>query len=503
MSTRALLVVLAALACACSPGDRPRPNVLIVTIDTWRADRLSFLGSPRATTPCIDAFAKKALVLARADTPRAKTTPAIASLMTGLYPHEHGVRDLFTPLGVRVPTFAERLRDAGWRTGAIVGNYVLQSRLSGLERGFDQWTEELPQTQGVPPDGVPQRTARSLTDGALAALGIEDASAHDGGPRASFVRDGAPWMLWLHYMDPHGSYDPPAEHRVFRSDVAEPLDPASVRPGALADYNVPVEARLADGLVDAARVKDLYDGEVRFVDAEIGRLLDRLRASGMLANTLVVIAADHGESLGEHGYWFEHGRDAYDACCHVPLLVRFPDGAKDGASGRSDADTSLVDVAPTLLDWLGLEPLAPKSSSVDDATKPVRGRSLLSTWLGKDKAPHVVFREKVDAGDAERAIQHKSARLGAWELVVRYARVVDDGKSVLRVLSEERLAGADAIGATTRSAELPPGAESILRAELARFVACDPRLAELAEELARARAAVDPETLRKIEALGY
>lgn len=504
------LLSFAALATTCSKP-RERFNVLLITVDTWRADRLSALraNSERVTTPQLDALARESLVFTHASTPRAKTTPAIASLMTGLQPHEHGVRDLLSPLALSFPTLAERLRAGGWRTGAIVGNYVLLSRYSGLERGFEQWTEDLPQHEGVPPDDVPQRVARSLTDGALTALGL--AGASDAGPRASMHAPGEPWFLWLHYMDPHGTYDPPAEHRVF-SSPPEALPASTSHQRFVADYNVPEEARTEGGGVDVARVRDLYDGEVHYVDAEIGRLLARLRESGELARTLVVVTSDHGESLGEHDYWFEHGRDAYEATTRVPLVVRFPDAepARPRPAQRSD-DVSLVDLAPTLLAWAGLEPLALGGAEH-------RGVSLLDAWRGASERRRIVFGEKVERVTTESALQHKTARLHDWKLVQRFAAPpkaagsnANSGDPIPNdlVLVDEALYDLRAdpreehpiVGEAPEDAPLDE-----LRRALARFVAADTRFAKVAAELDARRLELertDPRALRVLKGLGY
>lgn len=509
-------LALVAFATTCSKAP-PRRNVLLITIDTLRADRV---GAPNtdatrpATTPNLDRLGVR---FTHASTPRAKTTPALASLMTGLYPHEHGVRDVLNPLELRFPTLAERFRAGGWRTGAIVGNYVLQARFSGLERGFEQWTEELPQTQGVPPEDVPQRLARSLTDGALAALGLEESGSHDAGPRARVAAPGEPWFVWLHYMDPHGAYEPPAEQRVFHS-------PSEVIPGVsgdahaasrrfIAEYNVPAEARLADGRIDAAKVRDLYDGEVRFVDAEIGRLIERLRASGELEGTLVVVTADHGESLGEHDYWFEHGRDAYEASCRVPLIVRFPERERAQDERRAvtcSEDLSLVDVAPTLIDWAGLPGLV----SPDAEPGGMRGESRLEAWRGRRMPVHPVFGEKVDRVEVSQAIQSKTVRVGDWKLVQRFAQGAPRGSSVtaaggtLALLDEQlfdlRADSREEHALDAGSVRDAPIEE--LRRALARFVAADVRFAAVAAELERRREElrrVDPEAVRRVESLGY
>ncbi|MHC4845367.1 MAG: sulfatase, partial [Planctomycetota bacterium] len=387
----ALFALVLLLGCSEAPA---HPNILLITVDTLRADHLSLAADPadsaRPTSPRLDALAADGVVFLAAASPRAKTTPAIASLMTGLYPHEHGVRDLTSTLPGDVPVLAEALRRAGYATGAIIGNTVLRRELAGLDRGFDLWVQDLPQTQGVPPDDVPQRIADSLTDGALSALGL------DGGP--GDLGADRPWFLWLHYMDPHGLYDPPSGHRLFERDEPEylPSPPDVARPAHrqwVAGYNVPDAAITPDGAVDVAVVRDLYDGEIHFADAEIGRLLDRLADAGRLDDTLVVVTSDHGESLGEHDYWFEHGRYAYEPTTRVPLILRLPAGHADAdARGARSGTVSLVDLAPTLLDLVGADPLPGAS---DDGQP--RGRARVDLLRRDSARPHPVYYEKVEA----------------------------------------------------------------------------------------------------------
>ncbi len=490
---RVALVSSILLVCAACSDAPKRPNVLLITIDTLRADRISALGGERKTTPNLDALAAEGLLFTHAETPRAKTTPAIASLMTGLYPHDHGVRDLVMPIDLRFPLLAEKFRDAGYSTGALVGNFVLKNDFSGLARGFDRWVEDLPQTQGVPPENVPQRTARSLTDGALVALGLSsDASADGAEPKQPFVRSDEPWFLWLHYMDPHGLYDPPPEHRVFTRTTPDLVD-ASGKHAFVAEYNVPQEARTPEGRIDAALVRDLYDGEVHYVDHEIGRLLARLRERGMLDDTIVVVTADHGESLGEHEYWFEHGRDAYEASCRVPLIVRVPGDA--GARGRRAGDISLADIAPTVLELAGLPPL-----DLSIAGGP-RGASRASLVRSDGGPPHPVFVEKVDREGPDGAVQVKGVRIGDLKLLQRSTHVANQ-----HVLLGEELYDLARDPHETRSlirSAPDDAALERLRGELARFIAADRNFATLARSLEEQRAKMDPETLRIIEALGY
>lgn len=510
---RLLVAAFAVLALATCARPRERANLLLVVVDTLRADRLSCAGYPRETTPHLDRLAAEGVRFTRVESPRAKTTPAVASLMTGLYPHDHGVRDLVTPLGDEAPTLAEHLASRGWDTAAIVGNFVLRDELSGLRRGFRVWIEDLPERTGVPPDDAPQRTARSLTDGALAALGLGPPAGDGAGPRGLVLREGRPWFLYLHYMDPHGAYTPPPEHDVFRASEPDPIphepgpNPATGAAPWIATYNVLPSDRMPDGRIDAARVRDRYDGEVRYADAEIGRLLDALRASGALANTWVVVVADHGESLGEHRYWFEHGRHAYEVTCRVPLIVRPPDRLADRPAGAvRGGDVSLADLAPTLCEWLDVDPLrAPPRA------RGPRGRSVASLLARDAPRPRPVFCEKVERTEKLGAVQTKGVRIGDWKLLRRLAEMPAQdapGGRRLVVLSEELYDLVRDPGETRDLSRDPPPEAPLdrLRAELLGFLAADVGLAGLGDELQRLRerlGARDPETLRALEALGY
>ncbi len=511
VATSALAAALLLASCARLPE---RPNVLIVTIDSLRADRVASPG--RATTPHLDALAAEGLLFTAAVTPRAKTTPALASLHTGLYPHDHGVRDLAMPLNRGVPLLAESFRRDGYRTAAIVGSFALRTDQAGLARGFDAWVEDLPEVRGVAPLEVRERGARSLTDGALRALGLATGRSADGaGPTRPFVRRDRPWFLWLHYADPHGPYEPPPEH-VVEPDAAEPLEPSpgSTDPGDRAPSIAPWNAhgaRLADGRIDAAHARALYDGEVRHVDAQLGRLLDALRDADLLAGTLVVVTADHGESLGEHGTWFDHGEDTYDATCRVPLVVALPDTLDAPAEARTgvrDAPVSLADLAPTVLELAGLRPLR---STLGRSR--VVGVSRAEQMLGGEppRRGRAVFCETLERSEEARALETKAVRLGDWKLHRRFELFVSPQelgkKQLARAADELYDLRADPGERVDLGAAVPPDAPwDELQQELDRFVAADARFAELGAELQRRRERlerVDPDTLRALQALGY
>ena len=535
----ALLAVLAVSAavvsCGRSAPPPDGPNVLLIVVDTLRADRLA-----PPTMPAVERFAQGAIRFSHAGTPRAKTTPAVASLLTGLYPHDHGARDLTTRLPDDVPTLAEAFGQAGWSTGAIVGNFVLSDELTGLARGFGTWVDDLPDRTGVPPENVPQRRARSLTDGALVALGLQPPpepgpTNPDGspagplvaGPTAAVVEKGRPWFLYLHYMDPHGAYDPPAEYRQAAAAAAGPPDylpaPDSLPPDPLhafrlAEHNLLPECHTTEdaptpegppaGAIDAACIRAAYDGEVAYADAEIGRLLDAAGAAGLLDNTIVVITADHGESLGEHRYWFEHGFYVYETTNRVPLLLRAP----GLAAGSYAGDVSLVDLAPTLLELAGLPALPDRPGHAPAAHSP-RGRSLVS-WLkgGSVLDDHPVFAEKLEGSDLANTVQMKAVRLGEWKLIRRYAHrtmAADDGAPRELVVVADELYDLSADPGEERNLidAPPPGAPlARLQAELLRFAAADVHFADIGQRLAAEEArlqAEDPRAYEIMQQMGY
>ncbi|MFT5284954.1 MAG: arylsulfatase A-like enzyme [Planctomycetota bacterium] len=503
-----LALVLATAGCA-RPAERP--DVLFISVDTLRRDHMSVYGYELATTPRLDEFAKEALVFTRAQTPRAKTTPAMASVFTGLYPHDHGVRDLASPLDRRVPVLAEQLRNGGYNTIGIVGNWVLTKERSGLHRGFKTWVEDLPDQVGVPPHNVEQRRAKSLTDAALELLELESAPKPEG--------DRAPWFAWLHYMDPHGAYDPPEEHKLFATEPdwlpARDSFPAHpIHKWRMAEYNLPQAAITSDGYVDLAHIRALYDGEIHYVDQQIGRLIDALKAAGRFDQTLIIITADHGESLGEHRYWFEHGFYTYEATCAVPLLIHMPGAAADlSLTGIRGSDVSLVDLTPTLLDFLRL----PKMSKREIVPRRPFGVSFNKLLKDDREVRRPVFSEKVERADLSGTVQDKAVRLGDWKLIRRYTQLLPGSQGGLLspgdtrelvVLSEELYdLRTDPHEENNLISSAPADAPVVeMSALLLEFFEADTDLADLAQILQRQREELergDPESLRALEALGY
>ncbi len=377
---------LVALAAAgCSHPAAPPTNILIITVDTERQDHLELYGYGRNTAPSLRRLASDGVTFANAITPIPRTAPALATMLTGLYPRNHGLRfNLCASLAPEAVTLAEILKRRGFRTAAFVSNQVLSRYVSipsCLDRGFDVYDDRLTKPERKRRD-VSERPAEPLTEAALEWLGRDRAK---------------PFLLWVHYIDPHGPYEPPEPHRSrFRSastqsiEVSERTERAPGEPKNrpfLAKYNLLDDAILEVGSYDLLLHLDRYDGEIAYADAQIGRLLDGLERSGCANRTLVLYASDHGESFGEHGVYFEHGLDLYEENLRVPLVLRCEGLARRGLT--ISALVQLADVAPTCLDALDV----PLPASLD-------GRSLLPlvAGLGPSPAPDV-FLETRDATD--------------------------------------------------------------------------------------------------------
>ena len=280
-------------------------DLLVITMDTTRADRIGCYGYGRAETPHVDELARRGVRFAQAIAPTPITLPSHASLFTGLYPPAHGVRNNGTfALGSNQTTLAELLGAAGYATGAAVGAFVLEARF-GLDQGFESYDDTVvPRARGAAEHTFAERRAAAVTDSAIAWLG-----GHLEG------EDRKPFFIWAHYFDPHGPYRPPE----------------------------PYGERFSGSP---------YDGEIAYTDAEIGRLLRFIDERGDEDRTLVLLTADHGEALGDHGET-THSILVHDSTIRIPLIFSCP-SLFDDAYVAGDRVVSLVDVMPTLLSLLGV-----------------------------------------------------------------------------------------------------------------------------------------------------
>lgn len=330
------LALLATTACAGPEKETgPARDLVLITIDTWRGDHFDAARAGSALTPELSAFADGGVRFSAAHSVANETSPGTAGILTGLLPRRSGVVVNAHMLPSGVPSLATILAAEGFATAAVVSNPVLRPGM-GFEQGFASY--EL-----VPRHAAPKARADAVTDAALAAL---DAVPADGRR-----------FLWVHYLDPHGPYSPPAETlRLFPRERFEaprdiPLQETGRQNGfgAIPTYQQHGPAPVSrDGRDYLAR----YAAEVRFLDAEVGRLLAGLGAREVLDGAVVAVSSDHGEALvDDHGYYFSHGNGITQDQVHVPLFLRCP-GCPSGASVARPVST--VDLAPTVLARLGV-----------------------------------------------------------------------------------------------------------------------------------------------------
>ncbi len=332
-----------------------RPNLLLITLDTTRADRLGCYGYAAAQTPVIDALAKRSVLFERAYAPAPMTAPSHVSMFTGLFPPEHGV---WTNGGVGlapdVPVLPEILRRQGYTTAAFISSVVLEPRC-GLGRGFDKYDAELPRVNSADDDDhVGGRDGKLAVDAALKWLAQRSSAA-------------APFFCWLHLFDPHEPY------------LKHPDD-------------------FGDKFAERP-----YDAEIAYVDQQLGRLFSALEQEGLLQRTIIVIIGDHGESLGEHGER-QHGYMLHDSTLRVPFLIVDP--REKGPGRRVSTPVSLVDVFPTLLTLVGLKP--PPECELRDLAPALRGDSL---------APRVCYSQTLEAYQEARWSPLQSLTTERWRYV--------------------------------------------------------------------------------------
>ena len=329
------LTLAALLASALSGCSSPSPDVVLITVDTLRADRLGAYGWEDARTPVIDDLADRGTLFSRAFTPLPRTTPGLASLLTGLEPHHHGSREVGQKIRPDVPTLAEILAGHGWTTLAVSATGAADPA-QGLDRGFQSF---------VPAADLPSADAEDAVERALAEV-----ESH-AGPE--------PLFLWLHTIDPHAPYEPPSPWGDDpRGDGCREL----VR--FIEEHGWEGGHAFSDREGRSARALDscsyLYDAEIAYTDAQVGRLLDKLDRLRPDRPRLVILTSDHGENLGEDGLYFQHGPSLHDASLRVPLILS---GSGIPGGRRPDRVATLQDILPTLLARLALG--APESASFD------------------------------------------------------------------------------------------------------------------------------------------
>jgi arylsulfatase A-like enzyme len=341
-------------------ADRNAPLVIVYLVDTLRADHLGLYGYGRDTAPELGRFARDAVVFDAAIASSSWTKPSVASLFTSLSAARHRCVQFYTPLDPSLVTLAERMRDSGYVTGAVVANRLVHAKDGRFDQGFAFFAS--------PPE--PQRAEQAVDE----ALRFLD------------VRQGLPTFLYVHTLDPHSPYSPP---RPF--DRRYGPAPTPGRPAA-----EPYDYRRPD---DLARIVAQYDGEIAYGDQQFGRLLHELKARGLYDQAMIVFLSDHGEEFLDHGGWV-HGHTLYDELVRVPLVVKYPKGLHAGQ--RVAHQVQLVDVLPTILKSQGLA--VPEATAID-------GRPLEESF-----AP--------DAPERPAALETKYRQFVAYGVRTRVAKYV-------------------------------------------------------------------------------
>ena len=296
------------------------PNIILITMDTTRADRMGFMGSRRGLTPHLDALARDSVVFTRAYSQAPLTDVSHATILTGTYPQYHQVLTFPIPLAKTVPFLPDILKGQGYHTGAFIGSLALDNvwGAPGFDRGFDTydagfgWTNFSPKTRYQ----TCERRAEETVKHALAWMA---------------KRPPGPFFMWVHAFDPHDPYDPPE----------------------------PYKTRYA---------KALYDGEIAYMDSALGKLFAELKSQGLYDGALIAITADHGEGLGAHGE-NQHGILLYDETIHVPLTIKLPHS--QAAGKRVENPVELADITPTVLETVGIAiPKEVQGASMVELMKP-------------------------------------------------------------------------------------------------------------------------------------
>jgi len=442
----ALLRFTPLLALACREPADP-PNLIVILVDTLRADHLGYQGAIRPTSPRIDRLAAESVVFLNHYAHASRTGPSVASLFTGLYPRSHGV---VNPLGqvdgkgvlaAERVTLAEHLRASGYRTAGFTANVNVAARF-GFDQGFDNY--EL----------LSRKRAGEVNDAAL--------------PWLERNASGAPLFLFLHYVDPHAHYTAP---EAYRGRFAPGTGRMTGRHRQLSRI---VAGEIVPDDADWQRLAALYDEEILYFDSELARLLDRLAALGLLDSSVLALLSDHGEEFGDHGSAL-HGFTLYEEQLRIPLLIRAP----GFAPRRVNSISRQIDVMPTLIDLLGLP--------LPDG---LQGRSLraemsgLAPGDGTPESGRAVFAEaSLRAG---KIVRSRALLKGGWKLIE--SDLPEPREQLFHIASDpgER---------RDRSAVDPEVAER-MRAELRAFVAPLPdRRGESVE--------LEPDEIDELRALGY
>jgi len=385
----ALFLLLFILGCA----EEKQPSIVIIMIDTLRADHMGCYGYPKNTTPNIDGFARQGVVFTDLVAAAPSTGPSVTSILTGKYPDEVGVHKNCDPLSNKVNMLAERLKKKGYATGAVIANPVA-GPLHGFNQGYDFFCSTYKkkkkdrdwEAEATPKDGTYFK-ANYVTNITIDWINKQE----------------KPFFLYVHYMDPHVPYLPPYKWRDKMLGDAQPLNEEILR-----NFKFGPTGKKAISESDMKRMRAQYEGEIAFTDNELSRLFNALDS-----NTFIVLTGDHGEGFLEHGNW-RHANSLYQELLHVPLIIKGPGVPQNK---RVDFTVSHVDITPTILDFVGAK-----------GGRVLAGQSLLPIIetpkeKRKDRALFSILKL--------RKQNSTSAKTGPWKLIL------DEKKSNVRLFNIE------------------------------------------------------------------
>ena len=428
-------------------------HVVLVVIDTVRRDALGCHGHPQDPTPYIDALAADGVRFDTAISTSGWTLPAIGSLVTGTWPTIHGglgKQVVLTPLREEVPTLAEIRKEWDFTTLGFA-NAAFVSPMLGFDRGFDVFDHRHAFNWEI------RRADETIRD-ALSAMR---------------ERQSEPCFVFIHLFDPHLDYDPPPGYAArFTGGRAEPALPLSMQKCMDLKTNGGEDP---PGPVDVAYVKGVYQGEINFTDVHLGRLVDELKKMGIYDRTILIVTADHGEEFWEHR-GFEHGHTLYDELIRIPLVVKLPTDIA-AAARVVDAQVRILDVAPTILELLGIE--KPESFA---------GESLMPLIMGQSSEDRIAFAESTLYGSDKLAWRGR-----------RYKYIVDVNPDA--EASPELYDLQNDPGETENLLAARPGVAARLRAELAEFYG---ELSSRAKNMSQPTIKdMSPQTIESLRSLGY
>jgi arylsulfatase A-like enzyme len=455
------VVCLVGLTSGCARDAAPRGplNLVLILVDTLRADRLSGYGNPRPTSPALDRLARRGVLFERAGTATTWTLPAVSTLFTSHYPLHHGVTTVDSRLPEAERTLAEVLADGGWSTRAVVSHFYLSDTFNTMQ-GFEEVVNA-----GV--GKADAATSEAVTDSTLAVI-----------DRAVTDPDGRPFFVLAHYFDPHSNY--------LRHD-AWPWE-KDLRPERLPENGTFPDLQALGGGLSPAEIAwalALYDGEVAATDHGIGRLLEGLTERGLDGRTVVMMTGDHGEEFNPSGraghiYW------VHESILNVPLIVAHPEGRERGRVSRERV--GLVDLLPTIVDFLGVEA----------DTEGWEGRSLAHLVVDPETTPddwaqRTMVAEVTPTKDGDAGPNLRAALRNRWKL----ERRVRSGRELLYDLEADP-------GERTSVADDHPEVHAELAAVLDEWEASTAAKGEVLARLEDAgTAAITEEERERLRALGY